>query len=633
MQSKDKKSHEANQEALREIGIVILDPTEKSVGEGGRAKSEKLPEDPFSGLSNQGKVIQPPFDLLVLAMLREHSCELGQCIEALEINMAATGHRFISRLRIDDVAGYTPAADTTEAPGQGEEEEEEGGESVKKAPEFSDTDILEADRKRILAAAHAEKVHLINFFEYSTEESFTAFRRRLRVDLESTGNAWFEVMRNGKGDIAGFTHLPSYQMRLGRMDSEPFLVDRPILELQLDGSVVAKTVKQYRRFRRHVQSRSIRLRTMDVVDGNKVRWYKDFGDPRNVNKNTGEYETEEKPIPECDRANEVVHLKIYSPRTPYGLPRYIGQLLTIYGDRSAEEINFQTFRNNNIPSMVLMVSNGYLPKTTLKRIESFLESNVQTSQNRSRILILQAVGNQAEDQEGQQPVKLEMKPLTREQISDAMFQDYSKNNRSSIRRAFRLPPIFVGVSEDYTRATAESSRRLADEQIFEPERAEFDRMMNRIIFPAMGIVYHRYKSNTPNTTDNTQLVRILAGAEKTGGMTPEIARVMIEDILGIDLPPFPKGFPSSTPFSLTMAEAVKNKADPTEPGQQVTAMKQQAEVFKQLESLGIIGENGEVDTEVDEEDLAGDSIMKTASKLLALQRATELLWRVQGLAK
>src|SRR5690606_7300353 len=141
-------------------------------------------------------------------------------------------------------------------------------------------------------------------------------------------------------------------------------------------------------------------------------------------------------------------------------------------------------------------------------------------------------------------------------------------NRDQIRRAFRLPPIFVGRSDDYTRATAESSRELADEQIFAPERDEFDNFVNKHMMPELGAVYHKFQSNSPNTTDNAQLVRILADAEKTGGMTPAIARTILEDILSLDLPDFPEGFPKDLPFSLTMAEAVKNMADPAEPGQQ-----------------------------------------------------------------
>ena len=122
----------------------------------------------------------------------------------------------------------------------------------------------------------------------------------------------------------------------------------------------------------------------------------------------------------------------------------------------------------------------------------------------------------------------------------------------------------------------------------------------------MEAKYHVFKSNSPNTTDNSELVRILSGAEKTGGMTPRIARQVLEDILGIDLPPFTADFDPDTPFSLTMAQAVKNQADPTEPGQQVTALKSMM---------------GWGDNEVGEEALALAEV---------LREEIEKLWRWKG---
>ena len=403
-----KASHDANQAAMKKLTAIVIAPTEKAVGEGGAGKSESLPEDPFEGIAREGRIVQPPFDLLTLAMLREHSAELGQCIGALEINIDSTGHRFVSRLRMDDAARFSPAKEgQPEQQNENEDEEDdddEPKERIEKKPgEITPTgEKPDPERDALLEAARLERISLINFFEYATEESFQMFRRKLRIDLEATGNAWFEVMRNASGDIIGFTHIPSYQMRLGKLDADSFLVDRPILELQSDGSVKAKKIKQYRRFRRHVQSRAIRLRTMDVVDGHKTRWFKDFGDPRRLHKETGKFEDEMngQKVEKNMLANEVIHLRIYSPRTPYGLPRYIGQLLTIYGDRACEEINFTTLNNNNIPSMILMVSDGHLTTDTIERIKSFMESNVQSSKNRSKILICQA--ESAEGEPGEQ---------------------------------------------------------------------------------------------------------------------------------------------------------------------------------------------------------------------------------------
>lgn len=525
-----KPTEESNKSNQRAIRALVISPVEKQLGKAEPGQSQALPDDPFGEMVKTGHIIEPPFDMLTLAMLPEHNTELGPCIEAMEVNIEGFGERMVPR--VDVLNPETP--------------------------------------EKLKTAVHKEKVRLDNFFLYATMyDSFTNFRRKLRADIEATGNAYFEVIRDSKNNIQGFTHLPSYQMRLGRLEEDAHLVNMPILELQMDGSVAIKTVKIWKRFRPFVQSKAVHLRNLTYTGGYKMRYFKEFGDPREYNNKTGKV-SKGKLKPE-DRANEVVHFRLYSTRSPYGLPRFIGNLLSIYGDRASEEINYITFKNNNVPSMVVAVSNGQLTQGTVDRIKEFVESQIQAADNYSKFLILEGE-TFFEGEEGGQ-VKIDIKPLVKEQHKDALFQNYSKNNKVNVRRSFRLPPIFTGGTDDYTRATAETSRRIGDEQVFAPERDEFDKWVNRVLFPAMGIMYHRFKSNSPNTTDNQELVKILAGAEKTGGMTPRIARQMLEDILGSELPGFPEGFDPDVPFSLTMAEAVKNKAEPTEPGQQVTALK------------------------------------------------------------
>lgn len=602
-------SNAVNKRALNKVRAFVIDVRKGAASANGLTEasadiapgaSEALPEEPFNALGHKGRVILPPFDLLTLAMLPENSSELGQCIETMETNIEATGFRFVSRLRLDDITKTEDDA-------------------------AQDTTAVTPEQRKILDESRAEKVRLTNFFTYCTEESFVQFRRRIRRDLETTGNAYFEIIRNAAGMIQGFTHLPSYQMRLGKVEDDAIEVTRKILELQSDGSVQVKEQRVMRRFRTFVQSRSIHQgRSTTSFASHKVVWFKEFGDPRHYSKRDGGLR---KRIDYTERASEVMHLKLYSPRSPYGLPRFIGNLLSIFGDRAAEEINWITFKNNNIPSMAIAVSNGQLTQGTVERIQSFVESQIQGSDNYSKFLIIEAeaMGEDTGEDGGQ--VKIDIKPLTKEQHSDALFQNYSDKNHDKIRRSFRLPPIFVGQASDYSRGTAESSRRLADEQVFGPERTEFDEVMNRLIFPEMNVIYHRFRSNTPNTTDNTQLVKILGGSEKTGGMTPRIARYMLEDILGIDLPDFASGFPADVPFSLTMADAVKNQAQPSEPGQQVTALK----------ALGLLDDEDDLDLsglgleDLDQDD--PESVMEVAKRLLALNRAAEIMWRKSTEAK
>jgi len=520
-------SNEKTKRVLKRIGSKIIEV--KADGE--PTSSKALPTDPFSALIESNQVLDPPFDIFTLSMLPENNTEMTPCIDAMTVNIGGYGQRFVPRLK---------------------------KESLKELPVVLSSEVMR------------EKIKLENFFMYATKESFTRFRAKQDRDLEITGNSYMEVIRNVSGNIQGFTHLPSYQMRLGVIEEDTHLIDRPILELQEDLSVKVVEIQEYRRFRKYVQARTTSSGGSTTFSA-KVVWFKEFGDARNYDSETGNEIKEDDDIPRSKYANELIHRTIYCGRSPYGLPRYIGNLLSIFGDRASEEINFITFKNNNIPSMIVAVSNGQLTEDTIDRMKDFVETQVQGSGNYSKFLILEAEGAEEGEEGGQ--VKIEIKPLTQEQHSDALFQAYSKNNQDKVRRVWRLPPIFVGRSDDYTRATAESSRRLADEQIFGPERDEFDAFMNRDIFPAMGVRYHKFKSNSPNTTDNTQLVKILASAEKTGGMTPAIGRMILEDVLNAELPVVSEEVDQNVPFSLTMAEKVKNQADPTEPGQQITALK------------------------------------------------------------
>ena len=122
--------------------------------------------------------------------------------------------------------------------------------------------------------------------------------------------------------------------------------------------------------------------------------------------------------------------------------------------------------------------------------------------------------------------------------------------------------------------------------MFDPERREEDHVFNRVLMDE-GVLYHIFKTNTPNVTNDTDLIQVMNGAERTGAMTPRIARMFLEDIASQDLPDFPPTVDPDVPFSLQMAEAVKNLAKPNEPSQQVTAYK----------ILKAVTEGGELDSE------------------------------------
>ena len=427
--------------------------------------SQKMSTDPFDGYYGDG-IIEPPYNLDWLARLPEHSNMLGQCIEAMETNI--------------DGFGFTlePVFDF-----------EEGNE-----------------------AAEAERKTIMHFFEFCNFElPYSQFRRRVRRDLEVLGNAYWEVIRDGKGDIVWLEHIEGHTMRLTQLDREYTPVSYLIRD---DDSNELQEYPSRKRFRRYVQIR----------DGRKV-YFKEFGDPRLINSRTGQVDNNAE-IP----ATEIIHFKLYCPYSPYGVPRWIGNWLAVEGSRQAEEVNYEYFENNTVPPLALLVS-GTLQDEVVGRIEDFINDEMKGRKSFNKILVIECdtVGS-ALPGENAQKSSLQFVPLSDAQQKDSLFDNYDKTNREKIRSSFRLPPIFVGLTSDYTRATARESREVAEEQVFGPERADHDFVINRLLFPAMRIKYWKYKSLPPQVNDFEIMSGVLDTFSRCG-LTVREAREEISRLL------------------------------------------------------------------------------------------------------
>lgn len=476
------------------------------------AESAALPDDPFKSLTASGQAVEPPLDLMVLSMMEENNSELRQCVDAMVTNIEGFGGRLVLP------------------------------ENMKAEDKEKNKAAIEKERKQIRA-------FLLNF---DPDDDLTSLRMKSRRDLELTGNHYWELLP-AKGDpkkIVGMKLIESHTVRITKSDD----VATKFEKIEIDPET-GEEYKQtfYKRFRRFVQIRN-----------NKKVYFKEWGDPRIIDRRTGEafkdeVAAKEKKVGPENYAHILYQNRIWSPRTPYGLPRYVGNLFSIFGSRAAEEINYNTFLNNNVPAMAIMVSgNAMLTEGTIKRIEEFTQNVLKRSNNYSKFLLLEAEPAQ-DGLQNSGTAKIEIEKLKSEQTDDQLFQKYDANNQDKIRRAFRLPPIYVGKSADYNRGTAETSQKLAEEQIFAPERNAMDRHINKLLI-WMGFSFWRFKSYAPNLTNNDDLIKMMNNIEKTGAMTPNLGRRIVGDILGQELPLYDKDqvdFDPDVPFSLTMADRVK----------------------------------------------------------------------------
>ncbi|MBN1632142.1 MAG: phage portal protein, partial [Thermoleophilia bacterium] len=364
--------------------------------------------------------IEPPYDPLALCLLTEHSNSLRQNVDAYAVNIDGFGHRLEPAIDFEDEGANEQVAECIYLERVAARDRGDLPEDAELEPSTEDVATRRAELQRL---ARVERARLTSFFSFCCfDHSFVDLRRRSRQDLEVTGNAYWEVLRNGKGEVARLVYVPSYTVRLLSLDVEPVEVTDRIQVSPVSFEPVTTRV----RLRRFVQ-----------IQGTERVFFKSFGDPRVVSRKTGTVFADAEALSEADPedgpATELIHFAVHSPRTPYGVPRWVGTLLAVLGSRQMEEVNYLYFENKSVPPLALLVSGGKLSEPSIPRIERFIEENLKGKDNFHRVLILEAEGGSGSGENAR--AKIELRPLTDAQQQDALFQLYDERNIDKVGSA------------------------------------------------------------------------------------------------------------------------------------------------------------------------------------------------------
>ncbi|MDO7908439.1 phage portal protein [Paenibacillus sp. JX-17] len=256
-------------------------------------------------------------------------------------------------------------------------------------------------------------------------------------------------------------------------------------------------------------SQEIYTRKYAMKRGSSVTWFRLFGTEGNE--------------------NQIIPLRINNDG-PYGEPRWFGNAPGVVGSREAEELNVSYFSNGRMLSMILTVTNGRLTKQSMELLR-----NVKGTQSQGGILYLEAKG---EETGGPMDEKVEKVAIKLDKLNDllqqdALFLEYGKEKKADILSAFRLPPILVGQSSDYNRATADAALRFAEEQVFEPYRKWImNEIFNKRLFPALGIFRVRAVLRGPQIIDPEDRKAMLEFIADRGIMLVRDLIPIAEDVLG-----------------------------------------------------------------------------------------------------
>lgn len=460
-------------------------------------------EDLFVDFYGSQNLIEPPYNMSRLFEIYEESDALQSNIDAMVQNVDGFGHTF-HYLGVDKKAMDEPEA-------------------------------------------QKNKTKLEDFFgQVNDSEDFQSLRKKLRKDFERTGNSAMEVIRNQVGEVQMLFRLPFKNIRLTRVDKNKIPVTVP---LRRNGEIIK--VKVYKSFRKFAQI---------GPDGRTLRWFKEYGDPRIMDYTTGKYltkaevsklKTAKKAI---HLASEIKHFREDFGTSSYGVPRWMGAVLDVKGRRKAQYVNYDLFDSQGIPPMVITVSGGTLTDESVEDLENMI-LGMRGVENWNKVLLLESnVESVGLDDKGQ--AKIEIKPLGEYRAEDGMFNRYLSDTYKTIRYRFRLPDLYLGQSDGYTHATAQAAQTVAEEQVFIPERQEFDTWVNlHLVFKEFGITDWKFASMGPRIVGSKDTSSGVKSFADVGAFTVNHAIARANEAFGLEMSLFEQEWANyPLPIVLKLAE-------------------------------------------------------------------------------
>ncbi|MFH1114789.1 MAG: hypothetical protein V1792_12815 [Pseudomonadota bacterium] len=444
-------------------------------------------EDRFAKLYRNRGILEPPYSFADLWRIYEQCDVLWSCIESVVSNCERR-HDF----------------------------------------EFTGDDKTQKDT----ASSRADKDRIQDFFSRVNEKhSFQALRKKIRLDREVTGNAFVEALRNLHGEVERLYYLPSTRVRATELDEEEIPVN---VKIPRSGNLVDLTV--YRRFRRFARLIS--------PTGNTLRWFKEFGDPRVLDADTGEFirdrvthEYIREPNDYPNKATEVWWFRDNFAGNVYGIPRWVSVLVDAKARWVARWLNYDLLDQGAVPKGILLFQNGTISEGTRKHLERTLQEwRDPRKYNQWVVLNVEpdTFGfdlNTGASKGGSKPEFINL-----DRNEDYMFANFLTHVEQTIRKVYRLPPIFTGASTDYTHATAYASLEVAETQVFEPIRSAFDeKVTTELIQNEFGIHQWRLKTHSARISDKETFYKAAAMWAKAGGLSTNHLIQIGNEMLGTNV--------------------------------------------------------------------------------------------------
>lgn len=353
-----------------------------------------------------------------------------------------------------------------------------------------------------------EVIELLNI-----EQDTKAVFEQIIEAREIYGIAYLEVIRNLAGEVAQIEFVWDTPSVRKTKPLEPYITTAYYHHGQQ-----TERQKRYCKYKQEV--------------GGQTVYFREFGDPRAMDRRSGQYLADGEFLERQYQANELLEFTI-GPE-PYGEVRWIGQVLGVDGSRKAELLNNNYFENGRHTPLLIMIKGGTLTDDSFTKLQHYMDDiKGAAGQHAFIILEMESPDGRVEFDQADKP-EVEVKDLANILQKDELFQDYLDNHRRKVQSAFQLPDLYVGYTTDFNRATAQTAQEVVEQQIFQPERKSLAWVINNRLLNCYRFRHVEAYFLGPDISNPDDICRLLAVANNAGGLTPNMAHELAVSVIGKD---------------------------------------------------------------------------------------------------
>lgn len=359
-----------------------------------------------------------------------------------------------------------------------------------------------------------EIIELLNI-EQDTKEVF----EDVVEARETYGIAYLEVIRNVADEVVQIDFIKETPSIRKTKPLEPYI---PTVYYHHGQQIERK--KRYCKYKQEI--------------GGDTVYFKEFGDPRIMDRRDGKYLKDGETLDLAYQANEILEFTIGTE--PYGEVRWIGQVLGVDGSRKAEGLNNNYFDNGRHTPLMIMIEGGTLTDESFEKLQQYMNDiKGEAGQHAFIILETESTDGRTDFDQSEKP-KVEIKDLANILQKDELFQDYLDNNRRKVQSSFQLPDLYVGYTTDFNRATAQTAQEVTEEQVFQPERKSLAWAINNRLLNGYQFKYVECYFLEPDISNPDDLYKLLTVCNNAGGLTPNKAKQIIYEAYGETAEDYPE---------------------------------------------------------------------------------------------